>query len=109
MHIMRCSDSCKVYEIDYDTAGRITEQFYCDYNKPNDCYTKDYYPGGKIADETIYTPRNYYKYPIDTTFINSFSATNRVIPLKFIEYDENGKIAREIDLEEVRKKLQKKQ
>jgi len=107
IYVMRRADSCKVTEIKYDENGNISQLFYCDYSKPNNCFRKEYY-GGKLIDEIFYTPSTFSQ-PIDSTFLNTFSLVNKVIPLKMIQYDDKGKVVREINLSDLRKSLIKKQ
>jgi hypothetical protein len=98
IHVMNFVDSCKVSEIRYDKIGNVTQQFYCDYSKPDDCYLKDYLDG-KIYTESLYTPFAFKQLSeSDLHSLNSFCKEMKIVPLKMIFF-KDGKFDYEINVD----------
>jgi len=92
-----CLDSCKMTEMDFDKEGRVIAKYFCDYSKPNDCYSRRY-RDGVINSETIFQPLIYSGIKeLDSLYENY--KQYKAIPVKDIYYDEKGKKIKEREID----------
>lgn len=93
-------DTCTLTELNYDTNGVITEEFHCEYDKPDHCYSKGYSNGVLFAKE-YYEPFRYS--PVKDSTILNLNMSKKAIPTKTIYYDKDGHVSQEIDWDKERK------
>lgn len=82
------SDSCTTTEIDFDEKEHIIRKYFCDFSKPDNCYSKSY-TNGVIKVEIDYEPLVFSGVK-DVSLLQSKFQVEKTIPIKYIYYDSNG-------------------
>lgn len=81
-------DSCTETEIDFGINGRILAKYYCDYSKPDSCYSEVYNLQGSITSKTFYVPFCYSNV-VDKKILERYM-DKKAIPIKRAEFDSKG-------------------